>query len=240
MPFIGVKNIDEVSFKDIFELINWKTLENTWEIKGRDVLGEKSLAKQNLKKDAVKLFDRIFIGSELKPKAVVGYFPAVSVNEDVLVFNPSNNDIVMKTLSFQRNLDPGRENNYCLADFIVPRSTGKTDFIGFFVLTTGAGIEKYLEEFKLQNDDYNYILLQSLADVLAEAFSDYLHKGISGIRPAPGYPCCPDHSLKKDIFALLNAEENIPIKLTENYAMNPLASVCGFYFMHSDAKYFEV
>jgi 5-methyltetrahydrofolate--homocysteine methyltransferase len=240
VPFIGVKNIDEVSFKDIFELINWKTLENTWEIKGRDVLGEKSLAKENLKKDAVKLFDRIFIGSELKPKAVVGYFPAVSVNEDVLVFNPSNNDIVMKTLSFQRNLDSGRENNYCLADFIVPRSTGKTDFIGFFVLTTGAGIEKYLEEFKLQNDDYNYILLQSLADVLAEAFSEYLHKGISGIRPAPGYPCCPDHSLKKDIFALLNAEENIPIKLTENYAMNPLASVCGFYFMHSDAKYFEV
>lgn len=237
VPFIGNKIIQNVSFNDIFEFINWKTLGNTWEIKGRDFFGEKRLAGEKLRDDATVLFKKIFCEDNLKPVAVIGHYKANSENEDVFLFE---NEKVFKKLSFTRNLDPQNGINFCLSDFIAPASSGKLSHIGFFALTTGIGIERFLDRFKTENDDYNYILLQSLADVLAEAFSEYLHKGMTGIRPAPGYPCCPDHSLKKEIFEVLRVEQNIGIRLTENFAMYPQASVCGFYFIHPDSKYFEV
>jgi 5-methyltetrahydrofolate--homocysteine methyltransferase len=201
----------------------------------------------------------------LQARAVVGFFPAASVDDDVIVYTDESRSQIRETLHHlrQQNIKaPGRP-NYCLSDFVAPVDSGKADYIGGFAVTTGIGIEAKLEEFEQDHDDYSSIMLKALADRLAEAFAEYLHlmvrkdywgyseaedqtpeqlinESYQGIRPAPGYPACPDHTEKEKLFELLNVTEHTTIELTESYAMYPASAVSGWYFSHPEAQYFNV
>jgi 5-methyltetrahydrofolate--homocysteine methyltransferase len=201
----------------------------------------------------------------LTARAVVGFFPANSVDDDIVLYADDNRSEVIATLHHLRQQNvkaPGRP-NYCLSDFIAPVDSGKADYIGGFAVTTGIGIEDKVKQFEADNDDYNAIMLKALADRFAEAFAEYLHQVVRqdywgyahdekhstdeliaetyrGIRPAPGYPACPDHTEKEKLFALLNVTANTSIELTESYAMYPTAAVSGWYFSHPESQYFNV
>jgi 5-methyltetrahydrofolate--homocysteine methyltransferase len=196
---------------------------------------------------------------------VFGFFPANSVGDDIEIYTDESRTTVFKAVHFlrqQMSKSAGRT-NYCLADFVAPKDSGAADFIGGFAVTAGWGIEGKLAEFKADHDDYSGIMLQSLADRLAESFAERLHERVRkefwgyapdetldnaslideayrGIRPAPGYPACPDHSEKPALFELLDATKNAGITLTESFAMLPGASVSGYYFSHPDSQYFGI
>ncbi|MFO1493062.1 MAG: methionine synthase [Lysobacterales bacterium] len=217
--------------------------------------------------DANAMLDRIIAERWLSARGVYGLWPANAVGEDVEVYGSGaeGHAGLLATLSFlrqQADKPPGRP-NLCLADFIAPKSSGKRDTLGAFAVTAGIGIEQHVAAFEAAHDDYSAILLKALADRLAEAFAEHLHQRIRrefwgyapeesldnealideryrGIRPAPGYPACPDHSEKRVIFDLLQAEQNAGIRLTESFAMYPAAAVSGLYFAHPDAQYFVV
>lgn len=264
---IGVKVLDTISVEKIVPYIDWTPFFQTWELHGRypnilkdDVVGEEAVSLFN---DAKNMLDLIIKESWLTLKAVLGVFPANSVGDDIEIYSDENRS---ETLYTQRTLrqqtkKASRQANLALSDFIAPKENGLMDYIGGFTVTSGLGIEKYLKKFDANHDDYNSIMLKALADRLAEALAEYLHEYIrkeywgyasnevysnndliqekySGIRPAPGYPACPDHIEKIGIFDLLDVEKNIGVSLTENLAMMPTASVSGWYFSHSDSKYF--
>jgi 5-methyltetrahydrofolate--homocysteine methyltransferase len=214
--------------------------------------------------DAQKLLDRIVSEKLLTANAVVGFFPANSVGDDIEVYRDASRSALLTTfhtLRQQMEKAPGHY-NHALADFIAPRKSGLADYLGAFAVTAGADIEPLLAHFQQDHDDYNSIMTKALADRLAEALAELMHKRVRdwwgygkseklspedliheryrGIRPAPGYPACPDHSEKRPLFDLLQAEKNAGIQLTENFAMHPAASVSGFYFAHPEAKYFAV
>jgi len=214
--------------------------------------------------DAQKLLERIVAEKLLTSNAVVGFFPANSVGDDIEVYRDGSRSAVLTTfhtLRQQMEKAPGHY-NHALADFIAPRKTGLEDYLGAFAVTAGADIEPLLARFEQDHDDYNSIMTKALADRLAEALAELMHKRVRdwwgygkdenltpddliheryrGIRPAPGYPACPDHTEKRTLFDLLQAEKNTGIQLTENFAMYPAASVCGLYFAHPEAKYFAV
>ena len=197
-----------------------------------------------------------------RAKAVVGLWPAHSNGEEVAV---TLDDGSLSTLHFLRQQadKPAARGNLCLADYIAPLESGRQDWIGGFAVTAGLGIEAHVARFESAHDDYNAILLKSLADRLAEALAERVHQRVRtelwgfvddetldndsliaekyrGIRPAPGYPACPDHTEKRTLFALLDAERAIGIRLTENFAMYPAAAVSGYYFSHPDSRYFVV
>ena len=209
--------------------------------------------------------DEIIEKKIIKAKAVFGLFPANSVGDDIEIYSDKSRENVLTTICNlrQQNVKNNNMPNLSLADFIAPKQSNINDYIGVFALTSGLGIEKYLEKYKRENDDYNLILLQSVVDRLAEAFAELLHQKIrkefwayakdenieikdlfsakvQGIRPAIGYPACPDHSEKTKIFELLKVEENINVKLTETFAMYPVSSVCGLYFANDASKYFSI
>jgi len=215
--------------------------------------------------DARNLLDRIIESRLLTATGVVGIFPANSVGDDIEVFTDKSRDhvsVIFHTLRQQG--DKGTErSNFALSDFIAPKESRIADYIGAFALTTGIGSKEAVAEFELDHDDYNSIMLQALADRLAEAFAELIHYRVRneiwgyerdedlkidelikekfrGIRPAPGYPACPDHSEKTTIFNLLSVGENTGIQLTESFAMDPPSSISGYYFAHPDAKYFGV
>ncbi|NTW70245.1 MAG: methionine synthase, partial [Chlorobiaceae bacterium] len=196
-------------------------------------------------------------------KGVAGIFPANSTGDDIAVYSDESRTTLLGTLHTLRQQEKkaGGEPNLALADFIAPVNSGIKDYIGGFAVTAGLGIEQALKQFTLEQDDYHKIMTQALADRLAEAFAEMLHEKVrrelwgyapdeafkpeelsgekyQGIRPAPGYPACPDHTEKADLFTLLNAEVSTGITLTETFAMNPAASVSGLYFAHPAAKYF--
>ena len=199
----------------------------------------------------------------MQAKGVLGLFPANSVGDDIEIYSDierSKTLYIQRTLRQQAKKAKGQP-NLALADFIAPKSNDIIDFIGAFAVTSGLGIEKYINRFEADNDDYNSILLKALADRLAEAFAEYLHHEVrtklwayspnenlsndelikekySGIRPAPGYPACPDHTEKIGLFELLDVSKNIGVNLTESLAMMPASSVSGWYFAHPDSKYF--
>jgi 5-methyltetrahydrofolate--homocysteine methyltransferase len=206
----------------------------------------------------------------LQAKAVLGLFPANSVDDDIELYDPSGfsangeKSLLMRVhhLRQQNEKPPGRPNQ-CLSDFIAPVTSGKTDYLGAFAVTAGLGIETKLAEFAKDHDDYNSIMLKALADRLAEALAEMLHEDVRkqywgysaaesldnaelideayrGIRPAPGYPACPDHTEKDLLWQLLQPNDRIGMELTESFAMLPTAAVSGFYFSHPDAKYFAV
>ncbi|RMH07599.1 MAG: methionine synthase, partial [Nitrospirae bacterium] len=214
--------------------------------------------------DAQQLLDELIRHKWLVAKGVYGFFPANSVEDDIEVYTDASRSTrlaVFHTLRQQMAKSTG-DGNYALADFIAPRSTGLADYLGAFAVTAGFGIERVCEQFARDHDDYHAIMVKALADRLAEAFAEWLHREARrawgygkdeqltneeliheryrGIRPAPGYPACPDHTEKRTLFDLLNVEERTGIVLTETYAMSPAASVCGLYFAHPRAKYFAV
>ncbi len=214
--------------------------------------------------DAQKLLQEIIDKKLLTAKGVYGLFPANSQGDDITIYENKTRSKVVSVFHTlrQQTEKPEGDANFALADFVAPQSSGKADYLGGFAVTAGIGIEALCERFEKDHDDYNSIMAKALADRLAEAFAEWLHREVrkewgfgqdeqltnqelihekyQGIRPAPGYPACPDHTEKHHLFELLQVEKSIGIKLTESYAMYPAASVSGFYFAHPEAKYFSV
>jgi 5-methyltetrahydrofolate--homocysteine methyltransferase len=208
------------------------------------------------------LLDRIIAEKLLTARAVIGLFPAASIGDDVAFENGAAESQTIHFLRQQMEKPPGRP-NYCLADFVAPLESGKQDHIGMFAVTAGIGLEKVVAHFEAQHDDYCAILSKALADRLAEALAEYMHKRVredlwayaeaqpldngaliseeyQGIRPAPGYPACPDHTEKGELFRILDVSQAAGIELTESFAMLPAASVSGYYFSHPQAAYFGI
>ena len=265
--FLGTKILKEMDLTEISKFIDWTPFFQTWELHGKfpSILRDEivGLEATKLFEDAQQMLQKIISERWLEARASFGLFPANSVGDDIEIYNPENYSEVIgvqRTLRQQIKKAKGQA-NLALADFIAPKSTGITDYIGAFVVSTGFDIESRIAKFEAQHDDYNSILLKALADRLAEALAEYLHMEIRrkywgyaehevfsneelikenyrGIRPAPGYPACPDHLEKIELFKLLNAEQTIGVSLTENLAMYPAASVSGWYFAHPQAKYF--
>ncbi|CAG0983923.1 5-methyltetrahydrofolate--homocysteine methyltransferase [Flavobacteriales bacterium] len=268
--FLGIKTFKHFDISTFLHLIDWTPFFQTWELKGRypEILQDEKVGNEASKlfNDAQKMLQKIISENWLTANAVVGIFPANTVNDDdIEIYTNENRN---ETLAVNHNLrqqtkKAGGAYNMCLADFVAPKQSGQKDYIGCFVVTCGIGIEKYLKIFEEQHDDYSSIMLKALADRLAEALAEYMHayvrkelwayapnenwnaeelikENYRGIRPAPGYPACPDHTEKIKIFTLLNAERNSGVTLTESLAMYPAASVSGWYFAHPQAKYFGV
>jgi 5-methyltetrahydrofolate--homocysteine methyltransferase len=242
----------------------------TWELKGKhpSIFEDKNVGAEAKKlfDDANKLLDKIIKEKLLTANGVVGLFPANSVGvDDIEVYTDESRTGVKRVLhTIRQQMQKAKdEPNIALADFIAPKESSVEDYIGMFAVTAGIGIEKLVEKFEKDHDDYNSIMIKALADRLAEAFAEHLHELVRkeywgyasdeklsnedlvkeryiGIRPAPGYPAQPDHTEKPIIFSLLDVEKNTGIRLTESLAMYPAASVSGLYFAHPEAKYFNV
>jgi len=253
--------------KDLVPYIDWTPFFQTWELHGRfpAILNDEVVGQEATKlyDDALHMLNRIVEENWLTANAVAGVFPANSVGDDIEIYTDESRSEVLyvqRTLRQQTKKAEGQP-NLALADFIAPKNAGIKDFIGGFVVTAGGGLEKYLEQFEQDHDDYNSILLKALADRLAEAFAEKLHEIVRteqwgyanqeslsneelikesyrGIRPAPGYPACPDHTEKVGLFELLDASNITGVTLTESLAMYPVSSVSGWYFAHPAAKYF--
>lgn len=268
--FIGRKVLDDYPLESLVEYIDWTPFFITWSLAGKypAILEDKKVgeAARDLFKDATAMLDEIISGKLLKASAVIGFWPACNLGNNDIELSQVNGSLDSKaTLHFLRQQIAKDEDldNLCLADFIAPQSAAIDDYIGGFVVTTGAGANELAAKYEAENNDYNALMVKALADRLAEAFAEHLHHRVRtefwgynpdeslskgeligekyrGIRPAPGYPACPDHSEKNTLFKLLNATEEIGVELTESYAMTPAASVSGLYFSHPDARYFSV
>ncbi|HSS45800.1 MAG TPA: vitamin B12 dependent-methionine synthase activation domain-containing protein, partial [Burkholderiales bacterium] len=266
--FTGRKEFRGYPLKEIVPCIDWTPFFQTWELAGRypailqdAVVGE---AARNLFQDAQAMLKLIIEEKWLTANAAIGLFPANSAGDDVEIYTDESRTIAAMTFHNlrQQNVKPKGNPNQCLADFIAPKETGIKDYIGAFAVTTGIGIDARVKAFEEKHDDYNAIMLKALADRLAEAFTEHLHLRVRrefwgyapdenldsealisekyrGIRPAPGYPACPDHTEKPALFELLKAQE-VGITLTESFAMLPAAAVSGFYFSHPESGYFAV
>ena len=249
--------------------IDWTPFFLAWEIKGRypDVLNNPATSEEarKLLGDANAMLDRVERERWLTARGVVGIFPANGVGDDIEVYADEARTTVLTTVHALRQQGQHRDGvaNKCLSDFVAPKETGIADHLGAFAVTAGLGLEERLLEFKADLDDYSAILLEALADRLAEAFAERLHEKVrrelwgyapderlgmealthekyAGIRPAPGYPACPEHTEKETLMALLGGEERTGIRLTESMAMWPGASVSGWYFAHPESQYFVV
>jgi 5-methyltetrahydrofolate--homocysteine methyltransferase len=263
------KNFD---LGELAQYIDWGPFFQTWDLAGPypailqdEVVGEQA---QRVLADGQALLKKIIDGRWLTANAVVALYPANTVNDDDIAFytDESRTDVAMtwyglRQQTEKQEIDGVMRPSRCLADFVAPRGV-KADYAGMFAVTAGIGADKRAEAFEAAHDDYSAIMLKSIADRLAEAFAECLHKKVrtdlwgyaagetlsnedligekyQGIRPAPGYPACPDHSAKKDMFALLQCDE-VGMTVTESLAMTPAASVSGFYIGHPDATYFNV
>lgn len=261
---IGKRVFKNYDLSEIRKYIDWTPFFSTWMLKGKyPAIFEDRVVGNEAKKlfdDANLLLDHIVNKDLLRANAAIGLWEANSQDEDILLYENGKQIGVIHTLRQQGKKGEGIP-NLALSDFIAPVSSGKRDYIGGFAVTAGIGIEKIIAEYEAQHDDYNIILVKAIADRLAEAFAELMHEKVrreywgyaheevfsneelikekyQGIRPAPGYPACPDHTEKGYLFELLNAEEEIGISLTESYAMYPAASVSGYYFSHPESKYF--
>lgn len=267
--FLGNKVFIDFPLEKIRERIDWTPFFHTWELKGKfpKILEDPVFGKEakKLYEDANKLLDEIIIKKLLVAKAVIGFYPANSVIDDIELYSNDNRKETLAVIHMLRQQAQKTSDQpyLCLADYIAPKETKISDYIGVFVVTAGIGLESIVEKFENENDDYSSILAKALADRLAEGFAEVLHELVrkeywsyaknenlsneqlvreeySGIRPAPGYPSCPDHTEKSILFDLLDAGNSANVYLTENYAMYPASSVCGLYFSHPDSKYFNV
>ncbi|OAI15710.1 methionine synthase [Methylomonas koyamae] len=267
--FLGTKAIDDFPLATLVPYIDWTPFFLTWELSGRypAILTDAVVGTEASKlfQDAQDMLQRIVSENWLIAKAVIGFFPANSDGDDIIVYSDDSRIEPREVLHHLRQQNvkaPGRP-NYCLSDFIAPVGSGIADYIGGFAVTAGIGIETKLAEFEQDHDDYSAIMLKALADRLAEAFAEYMHLAVRkdywgyaedeshdnealieeayrGIRPAPGYPACPDHTEKAKLFELLNVTATTSIALTENFAMYPAAAVSGWYFSHPESQYFNV
>jgi len=265
----GLTVLDDYPLDDLVPRIDWTPFFQTWELAGHypNILTDPTLgpAATSLFADAQALLDRIVRERLLRARAVFGVFRANAVGDDIEIYadeERSEQLAVIHTLRQQMLKPPGRP-NLALADFVAPRETGVADYVGGFAVTAGEGLDALAASFEAAQDDYSAILAKALADRLAEAFAERLHERVrreywgyapdealdnaalireryQGIRPAPGYPACPDHTEKRTLFDLLRAETNAGITLTESYAMLPAAAVSGYYFWHPQSQYFGV
>ena len=260
----GITVFADYPLAELVDRIDWSPFFNTWELAGHypQIFDDAVVGAQarELFDDAQKMLKKIVDEKWLKASAVIGFWPAARVGDDVEISLESGKKATLHFLRQQADKPPGRP-DFCLADFVAPKDSGKQDWVGGFAVTAGTGIEEKLEEFGKSFDDYSSILLKALADRLAEAFAERLHERVRkefwgyaaaeslgndeligekyrGIRPAPGYPACPDHTEKGTLFALLDATKNAGIELTESFAMYPTAAVSGWYFSHPDSQYF--
>ncbi|WP_372917765.1 methionine synthase [Salegentibacter sp.] len=264
----GTQVIDDFDLKKLEPFIDWSPFFRSWDLHGKypAILDDEKVGEQarSLFFDARNLLGRIFDEKLLTAKAVFGLFPANTINEDDIEIryeeNAEEKTMLFRTLR-QQLKKHGEQPNFALADFVAPKESGIEDFIGTFCVTTGFGTQELAKKFEEEHDDYNSIMIKALADRLAEAFAEYLHKQVrtnhwgyaptedlsneelikesyKGIRPAPGYPACPDHLEKLSIWEVLKVEERIGVKLTESLAMWPAASVSGYYFANPEARYF--
>lgn len=265
--FLGLKYFDDYPIKEIREYISWVFYFVIWQLRGKfpDILDDPKQGEEARKlfADANRLIDRIIEEKALKASGVLGIFPANSVGDDIEVYSDIHRTKVIARFCNLRNqeLKPDGTPNLCLSDFIAPLDSGKIDYLGGFAVTAGIGIENLLAEFKSQYDDYQSIMVKAIADRLAEAFTELLHLKVrkefwgyapdenlsledlllekyKGIRPAHGYPACPDHSEKETLFRLLDPEGKSGITLSENFMMMPAASVSGLIFAHPRSRYF--
>lgn len=261
--FIGTKTV-EIELSELVDFIDWTPFFQSWELYGKfpailtdEIVGEQA---SDLYKDAQKMLSQIVSEKWFTAKGILGIFPANAINDDDIELVTSSGVEKFLSLRQQSQKTVGAP-NIALADFIAPKEIGKQDYIGCFCVTTGFGVDEKASEFEKQLDDYNSILVKALGDRLAEAFAEYLHLKVrkeiwgyasdevlsneelikeqyKGIRPAPGYPACPDHLEKPTIWKLLNVEQEIGVKLTESMAMWPAASISGYYFANPESKYF--
>jgi len=263
--FEGTKVFDDYPLAALVDTIDWTPFFISWDLAGKypkiledDVVGE---AARSLFADAQAMLQKIIDEKLLTAKAVIGFWPANSVNADDIELYSNNETIATLHQIRQQTAKPNGKPNLSLADFIAPLETGKQDYIGGFVVTAGVGAEELARDYEQANDDYSAIMVKALADRLAEAFAEHMHLRVrrefwpyaaheqlsnaelikeqyTGIRPAPGYPACPDHTEKATLFKLLSPEDNIGVELTENFAMSPAAAVSGFYYAHPESSYF--
>jgi len=266
--FLGRRSFKAYPLEEIRAYIDWTPFFQTWMLYGRypGIFDDAKVGVEAKKlfDDAQKMLDQIIAEKSLAANGVVAFYPAsATATDDVVLYTDEGRKEPLTTMHFLRQQNKKAQDlpNFCLSDFIAPDSSGVKDYIGMFAVTAGEGLEKLVERYKAQLDDYSEIMAKALADRLAEAFAELLHEKVrkelwgyakdehldseslikeayDGIRPAPGYPACPDHTEKKIIFELLNAEVEAGINLTESYAMYPASSVSGHYFSHADSKYF--
>ncbi len=264
---IGIQTFNDYPLEELREHIDWTFFFIAWEFRGKfPAIFDDPKQGAEVKKlyDEANLFlDEIIAKKMITAKGIIGLWPANSVGDDIELYTDENRDTLQGTFHHLRQQQKRGENlpNYCLSDFVAPKSSGVSDYCGGFAVTAGIGIAEWIEKFKSEGDDYHAILLESLADRLAEAFAERIHERVrkefwgyasdenltpmdlinckyQGIRPAAGYPACPEHSEKKVLFDLLGATEKVDIHLTEHFSMYPTASVCGQYFAHKNAVYF--
>ena len=268
--FLGVKTFADYDLTELPDRIDWTPFFRSWELQGTypailndPVVGD---AARSLFADAQRMLDQIIVEGWLSARAVVGFFPANAVNDDdVAIYTDETRSSEACRVHFlrQQMVKTKGRHNMCLADFVAPQTSSLVDYVGAFAVTAGIGIEHHLARFRAEHDDYSDILLKALADRLAEALAERMHERVrktlwgyapdealdndalvreayQGIRPAPGYPACPDHSEKVTLFGLLDASNHASITLTESFAMLPTASVSGFYLWHPESQYFGV
>ncbi|MCC9620269.1 methionine synthase [Thalassospira sp. MA62] len=263
----GITLFETFDLEELVERFDWKPFFETWELHGRfpDILKDEKVGEtaRSLYDDAQKMLKRIVDEKWFKPKAVVGLWPANSIGDDIEV-TPApdqNAPVILHTLRQQMYRENNKRPNRALADYIAPKNSGKTDYIGAFCVTAGPEVEEIARKLEADHDDYNAILVKALGDRFAEAFAERMHEKVRkelwgyapdenlsntqliaeeyrGIRPAPGYPACPEHTEKGILWDLLDVENNVGVSLTESFAMTPTASVSGLYFANPDAKYF--
>lgn len=265
--FLGIKVFEDYPLDELVDYIDWTPFFHAWELAGKypkilddDVVGEEAGKLYN---DARAMLKKIVDEKWLKARAVIGFFPANSVGDDIEIYTDDERGEVKTVLHHlrQQMAKPADRPNSCLSDFVAPKDSGKKDYIGAFAVTAGIGIDERVKRFEDEHDDYNSILLKALADRLAEAFAERMHERVrrefwayapeealgnddliaetyQGIRPAPGYPACPDHTEKATLWSLIEPDKNAGITLTDSFAMLPTAAVSGFYFSHPSAKYF--
>ncbi len=267
--FLGVRKFEDYPLAELVEFIDWGPFFNAWELAGKfpDILEDAIVGEQasRLYDDARGMLKDIIGGGWLRADAVVGFFPANSLGDDILVYHDDSREQVIATVhQLRQQMRKRREApNLCLADFVAPLDSGVADYLGGFAVTAGGGIDERVAAFEADHDDYSAILLKALADRLAEAFAERMHQRVRtefwayaadeaftnaqliaeqyrGIRPAPGYPACPDHTGKATLWQLLQPQDNAGMVLTESYAMLPTAAVSGWYFAHPQARYFGI
>lgn len=265
--FFGTKVFNNFSFEELEPYIDWTPFFHTWELRGRypRILTDKVVGVEATKlfDDAKKMLRNLVDNKLLTANGVIGFWPANNIGDDIELYTDDSRTEVLTrihTLRQQSEKVPG-EPHYALSDFVAPKDSGRADYWGGFAVTSGIGCDELVKEYEKNHDDYNAIMVKALADRFAEAFAEKMHEMVrkefwgysreeeftneelikekyDGIRPAPGYPACPDHTEKRTLFDLLNAEENAGIHLTESFAMYPTAAVSGFYFSHPHSRYF--
>ncbi len=265
--FVGVRTLTGIPLEELVPFIDWTPFFAAFELKGiyPEILQNVEVGGEakKLYDDALQVLEGMVRGKRLRANAVYGFYPANAVGDDVEVYrDETRGELAAKFHFLRQQIDkPEGRFDHCLADFIAPRASGLKDYLGFFAVTSGHGLEPIVKRFKDKHDDYSAFIAQALADRLAEALAEWLHaqarrdwgyeaqaltheqlvrEEYRGIRPAPGYPACPDHSEKSILFGLLDAGRKAGITLSENFAMTPASSVSGFYFAHPQSKYFAV